>query len=882
MKVINQLIIKTVLAISVLVFCVNVQAAPVVKALHDGWQFRMDPDGAKGKEYKGAFTWLPATIPGVVQTDLMSHGLLDDPYIGLNEADAQWVGLSDWQYRTEFTLGDDITDKRQIEMIFEGLDTFAEVKVNGVSVLVADNQFRTWRVDVKDALKKGKNLVEINFESPIEKMRPFMDELEYVLPGSYDSMFGDEPLKRNSSAYVRKAGYQYGWDWGPRLVAIGIWKPVKIEAYDDARVEDFYVAQKHLDDDVAAIEGQFEVWSDKIQKADLAITVTSPDGDVQQKHVKVDLFPGMNNVSVPAQILKPKRWYPVGYGKPEMYDVEGKVKVGGDVVATLKKSLGLRTTEIRRTHDQWGRSFEIIVNGTPIFMKGANAIPYDLFPSRVTREQQEDILQSAADANMNMIRYWGGGVYQADYTYEVADRLGLMVWQDFMFGGAITPYDEAFRESTRLEAIDQVKRLRQHPSIVIWGGNNEVQTDWQNWGAAKRFNETLPLKEYDRLLTGMIRLFDQVLRAAVNDYSPGVPYWAGSPTSDYDSDADMDTDGDRHYWTVWGGKAPVEEFLNVTPRFMSEYGLQAFPVMETIETFAKEKDMEPETAVMRSHQKYDKGNGNKRLMLYINNNYGEPVAFEDFVYLSQLMQAEGIELAALHHRVSRPQTMGSLYWQLNDVWPGASWSSIDYYGRWKALNFHAKRFYAHVAASILRNKGETQAHIISDALEAKAMRWTIRVLNFDGKTLHTLSGKTSAKPLASTLVASLSDDDLLKGHDPKTTQAIFEISDSSNTLVSRSVVYFDAAKNLTWSDPKLTYKLQKTTTGYDVKISAEVAAKGVWIEAPGLDVTFDDNAFDMSGGETRTVNITTTASKAELDNALTLRSYFGSVKDHQK
>jgi len=854
-----------------------VAAAPVVNVLDTGWEFRISPHGANKVPYKKADDWLPATVPGVVQTDLMALGLLEDPYIGVNEADAQWVGLSDWQYRTTLKLDEAILGKKHVDLIFEGLDTFAEVKVNGKPVLSADNMFRTWRVSVDGLLKEGDNLIEIDFASPIEKMRPFMEKQDYVLLGTYDSAFGDEPLTRNSSAYVRKAGYQYGWDWGPRLVAIGVWKPVKLEAYDNARLEDLYVAQTHLDDSVAALDAQFEVWSEGVEQAQLKIDVTGPAGKKIRKKLKADLAPGLNVLHFPFQIKKPLRWYPVGYGKPNLYKVNASLKIKGKTIAEEATKIGLRTTEIRRPFDQWGRGMEIVINGVPIFMKGANAIPFDLFPSRVTREQQKKIIESAVDVNMNMLRYWGGGVYQNKYVYELADELGLMIWQDFMFGGAITPYDEAFRESTRQEAIDQVKRLRQHPSIVIWGGNNEVQTNWQNWGSSKRYNEELPLREYDRLLTGMIRLFDQVLRGAVEKYSPGVPYWAGSPTTDYDSDADMASDGDRHYWTVWGGKAPVEEFLNVSSRFMSEYGLQAFPVMETIRSFAKPEDMEPESKVMRSHQKYDKGNGNQRLMLYINNNYGEPTSFEDFVYLTQLMQAEGIELAALNLRASRPQSMGSLYWQFNDVWPGASWSSIDYYGRWKALHFRAKRFYAHTAASFLRNKGVSEAHIISDDLEEKKYTWKIRVLDFSGKEISVKQGKVLVNPLSSILIERLSDAELLDGANPLTSQAIFEIYDEKSTLMSNSFVYFDAAKNLSWQNPKLDYGLKSVAGGYQLELSAAHAAKGVWIDFAAVDAHIEDNAFDMSGGESRSLFIKTDASKQQLTDAMSIRSYFESL-----
>jgi len=428
-----------------------------------------------------------------------------------------------------------------------------------------------------------------------------------------------------------------------------------------------------------------------------------------------------------------------------------------------------------------------------------------------------------------------------------------------------------------VEGAQQVKRLRDHPSIVLWVGNNEVQTDWENWGGSTReLKSSLSADERDRVVTGMVRLFDQTLRAAVTQYSPQTPYWAGTPSTDYDSRADQDNDGDRHYWSVWGGK-PVEEYLEVTPRFMSEFGLQSFPSMATIEAFTSLADRQPESPVMRAHQKYDKGNGNKRLLLYINNNYGTPKTFADFVYLSQLMQAEGIELAASHLRAARPHNMGVLYWQLNDVWPGASWSSIDYFGRWKALHFHAKRFFAPLATSFLRRDGRSEAHIVSDLMAARKLRWRLRVFDFSGRLLSEKSATQTVAPASSTSVGGFADAELLQGADPKHTQAVFEILDGADT-VSRSFVYFDAAKNLAWTDPRLVLSPAAVAAGgYDVTITARSAARGVWIDVGGLAAPVSDNAFDMIGGESVTVHITTTASLAELRKVLRVRSYYSSA-----
>ena len=868
------------IALSALIAGSAFAAAPEVQVLEHNWSFRLAPDEANVTVHPEVAGWLKATVPGTAQTDLLAAGKLPDPYMADNEAKVQWVGLSDWQYKTDLTVSAATLTRDHVDLVFEGLDTFAVVRVNGTQVLATANMFRTWRADVKALLHAGVNSIEVDLDSPLKKMKPLVAAMPYVMPGAYDSAFGDEPLGRNSSTYVRKAGYQYGWDWGPRVVALGIWKPVKLEAWDDVRLSDFHVAQVHLDDQVAAINAVFDIQSDKIQSVTINTEITAPDGTIHRYVQAAALFPGVNPVSVPVQIKDPQRWWPVGYGKANLYTVTATVMQGSDVIGQSTRRIGLRTTEIRREKDQWGKSFEIVVNGVPIFAKGANMIPFDIFPTRVTAAQQDRMLQSAVDANMNILRIWGGGTYQDDHVYDKADELGVMIWQDFMFGGAIIPYDRDFRENTRIEAVEQVKRLRDHPSIVLWAGNNEVQTDWENWGGSTEALKTsVSPAERDRIVIGMVRMFDQVLRGAVDQNSPGTPYWAGTPSTDYDGPADQNDDGDRHYWSVWGGK-PVEEYLNVTPRFMSEYGLQSFPVMATIKAFAGPGDMQPETPVMRAHQKYDKGNGNKRLLLYIHNNYGEPKTFEDFVYLSQLMQADGIELAASHLRAARPQSMGSMYWQLNDVWPGASWASVDYYGRWKALQFHAKRFYAPLSVSLLRNNGVTEAHVLSDLTTAKALTWRLRVLDLSGKVLSEKSGAVTVAPLTSPLVASLSDADLLGGADAKTSQAVFEIMDGGQ-VVAKVFGYAGATKAVAWTDPKLKLAVVPAGGGYDVTVTAAAAARGVWIDVGDLKADLSDNSFDMTGGESVTVHVTTDVALGKLKKALKVRSYYGSATAFQ-
>lgn len=849
-------------------------AAPSTQLLDNGWQVRLLPGQTQvSKQHPKAAQWITAQVPGAVQTDLLRAGLVADPFFGDNEGKIQWVGLSDWQYRSEFDVDAALLAREHIELVFQGLDTLAEVSLNGKPLLRADNMFRRWSAEVKPLLKPGRNTLEITFRSPIGAIQPWLAKQPYALPGTYDSMFGDEPLGRNSSIYVRKAPYQFSWDWGPRIVNAGIWKDVQLNAWDAVRVDDLHIAQQRVDAQVARLDAQLQLDSSVTGSVEVSIDVLDPDGktvlhSVEQRAVD----PGENSIALPLRITHPRRWYPAGYGAQDRYTFIAKVRDSNGDTQELRRVTGLRTVELRRQKDQWGKSMEFVINGIPVFAKGANLIPLDSFPSNVSEATMRRTLQDARDANMNMLRMWGGGHYQDDRFYALADELGIMIWQDFMFGGAIPPYDVAFRENTRIEAIEQVKRLRDHPSIVLWCGNNEVQTGWENWGSSEDFRKGLDPKEVRRIEQGMTTLFGSVLREAVTTYSPQTPYWATSPGTDFDHGADLTDDGDMHYWAVWGGPAnPVTEYLNVTPRFMSEYGLQSFPEMRTVRDFAGNGPLSLDMPAVANHQKWDKGRGNQRLLIYIRREFGEPKDFASFVYLSQLMQAEGIEIAASHHRASMPRTMGTLFWQLNDVWPVASWSSVDYYGRWKALQYRAKHFYAPQAVTALRDpSGSTSVALVSDSTTPIDARLRTRLIDVDGKTLSDHAQQVTLKPLASTAIGTFSDTQLLNGADPKRSIAVFELFDGGK-LLSRSIVYFDAAKHLALPLPKIDAQLAPAANGYTLTLSSPVLAREVWASFGDLDVTLSDNAVTLLPGEPMVLQLSSKASLEQLRAALTLR-----------
>jgi len=646
-------------------------AEPSSRNLDSGWQFRAvaNVDRTDVKE------WHPAQVPGVVQTDLLRSGLISDPFDQDNEFHLQWIGLADWEYQTTFQIDAAALAHDHVDLVFDGLDTFADVYLNEHAILHADNMFRHWRISAKALLQPGPNKLRIVFHSAVEKLLPYVKSLPYVLPSISSHNFGNEE-DIATAPYTRKAPYHYGWDWGPRFINAGIWQPIRLEIWDALRIDNFHIHQRNVSTGLADVTAELEIEASQSGTATLTLAHDEMSGpQISDGNQTLQLNAGINHVSVPLRIAAPKLWYPVGYGAQSRYRFSASIRVGRDVAAHAETKTGLRSVELRRISDQWGKSFEFVVNGISVFAKGADIIPFDSFPNRVTPEIHRKILQAARDAHMNMVREWGGGYYESDDFYDICDELGIMVWQEFMFGGDMVPGDTAFQENVRQEAIDQIKRLRDHPSILLWCGNNEVETGWHHWGDRQEFKESISAEARERVWQDYVILFSDILRSAVAQYADPVPYTPSSPSANFEEAPDNQHNGDMHYWQVWHAQAPASDYKLQFPRFMSEFGFQSFPEMRTIRTFAKPADMDIRSKVMQAHQK-NKG-GNERILTYMLREYREPKDFASFVYLSQVQQAEIIKIGAEHLRRQRPRTMGSLYWQLNDCWPVASWASID-------------------------------------------------------------------------------------------------------------------------------------------------------------------------------------------------------------
>ena len=863
---------RTLLLCAVCAFAGVAAAAP----LPAQWSFRLLPGDAQRAEHPGLDAWRPAQVPGSVHDDLHKAGVIGDPYVGAAEAGLQWIGLADWEYRARFDVDAATLARRHAELRFDGLDTFAEVSLNGQPLLKADNAHRTWRADVEGRLRAKGNDLRVVFRSPIRTLLPQVQAMPHKIAGNYPSPYGDEPKDAMVGNFARKPAYHFGWDWGPRYVTAGVWRPVHLDSWDQHRITDLAVRTDALDDQQARLSVLLQVEQGATaDTAGVAVDVLDPDGRrVASLEREVVLQPGDNVLQLPLEIAQPRRWWPVGYGAQDRYTVQARIDGGGDPAREATLRTGLRTVELQRDADgEGGQGFAFVINGVPVFAKGANVIPFESFPARVTRERLRRDLQAARDANMNMLRNWGGGYYESDDFFDIADELGLLVWQDFMFGGGMQPgYDPAFRANVVAEARDNIRRLRHHPSIVLWCGNNEEETAWKDWGHGRDLTAADPAFAA-KVWQGYVDLFGNDLRQVVAEEGLGVPYWSSSPSNDLDEKANDSTRGDKHYWDVWGGPAlPATAYLRETPRFMSEYGLQAWPQLSTVDAFANRDQQQIDDPVIRAHQKFMAGQGNERLLHYIEREYGTPASFADFVYLGQVMQAEGIELAALHHRASRPYTMGSLYWQLNDVWPGASWSSIDYFGHWKALHYHARRFFADVAVAALRDEdGVTSFRLLNDGRQPLTAQWRVRVMDVAGGEFARQQEIITLAPLAATAVADLVDADLLKGHDPARSVAAFELLQGGH-VIARRLVHFVPARAQALAANQLRAELGADGDGYRLRLHAAGLVRAVWVDFGDSGADVDDNAFDLLPGETRDLRVRARANLDALRAALRLRT----------
>ncbi|GGE26078.1 beta-mannosidase [Pullulanibacillus camelliae] len=796
--------------------------------------------------------WLPAQVPGCVHTDLLNNQQIPAPFYGTNERELQWIDKKDWQYRTTFAVSEDLLAHDRVELFFAGLDTYADVYLNGHKILAADNMFRSWRVDIKSLLKKEDNALNVYFYSPIHKGLVKLAQQGYDLPATNDVSEIGGIGDRKVSVFSRKAPYHFGWDWGPRFVTSGIWKPVSIQGWNEARITDLYIKQ----DDVTPTEALMTALVE-VEVADRFEGMLQLRAEALFIEKQVALEQGSHVLEMKVAINKPKLWWSNGLGEQHLYTFTAECRKGNRHVSSRSVKTGLRSLKLVRMPDDSGSSFYFELNGRPVFAKGANHIPNDSFLSEVTRERYKYEILSAVAANMNMLRVWGGGIYEADAFYELCDEYGILIWQDFMFACSMYPGDTAFLENIRLEAEENIKRLRNHPSIALWCGNNEMDTAWSQydekagWGWKEQYEPELR----EKIWQDYEAIFHRLLPETIERLAPGVDYWPSSPlqalTNNKEQHATNDSShGDIHYWGVWHNVEPFENYNVQIGRFMSEYGFQSFPEERTVRTYAEEADMALESEVMLQHQK--NGAGNRLIKEYMEQYFPEAKDFPSFLYMSQVQQAEAIKMAIEAHRRRMPYTMGSLYWQMNDCWPVASWSSMDYYGRWKALQYYAKNSFKEVILSVDGREERVDLYIVSDAWEDEAGQVIIKLLDFNGNVLDEWHEAVSIPANTSQKIWSRVNGDILGGHSAQET-LLSIVLETNRRRVESKEHYFVPTKQLNLPHPTISLEPIKGTDGTQYRLATDGLAKQVWLSSE-YDGVFSDNFFDLLPGIPKVVS----------------------------
>ena len=782
---------------------------------------------------------------------------MEDPYYRDNELKALKIMEHDFVYETVFTVGKEIIEQKVKILRFEGIDTLADIYLNENLLGSVDNMHRTWEFSVGTCLKEGENHLCVSLHSPTRYIRKMYEENH--VEGTSDAMRGFPS--------IRKAHCMFGWDWGPRLPDAGIWRDVKLLGYSDGRIESVYFTQVHENGQVRVladleVEPVEENTGEK-EKFDWKITVTDPDGNksaylesclqnrreeescagVFEKSVKADL----KKTCMEILVTEPKLWWPNGYGEQPLYQIKTELLRNGKVLDTDEKRIGLRTMTVRREKDEYGESFAHEVNGVAIFAMGGDYIPEDNILSRVTKERTRDLLLQAKRANFNCIRVWGGGHYPADSFWDICDELGLIVWEDFMFACAGYDLTEKFEENIIQEFKDNICRIRHHASLGLWCGNNEMEM----------FAQMGQWIDRPELKSDYIKMYEYILPKVIKKYDPNTFYWPASPSSGGAfNEPNSEKKGDVHYWDVWHGNKPITEFRKFHFRYLSEFGFQSFPLLKTCESFTKPEDRNIFSYVMEKHQRNQAANG--KIMNYMEQTYLYPTSFETVLYASQLLQAQAMRYGVEHFRRNRGRCMGTVIWQLNDCWPVASWSSIDYYGRWKALHYYAKRFFALLLLSceeegILSQdtnpnaepyevKKSVRFNVSNESMQDRTVTVEWELKNVDG----TVKRKENCQITVPSLSAKWMEAEKLPEADLYSDYVIYRLKEGE-TVLSESSVIFCPPKYFAYPDPNLRCRVEGDT----IVVESDGYARDVEILNKNEDMILEDNYFDMEAGEKR-------------------------------
>lgn len=784
-----------------------------------------------------------AVVPGSVLSCLAGHKAIPDPYFRDNEYEVRDLFWNDYEFERVFTVEDNVLGEQDVDLVCYGLDTLGEIYVNGNLVAKTNNMHRTWRFPVKEVLHAGENLIRIVFRSTLQYIENYEyqeeKEIKYIACGV---------MKGNQ--LIRKAHSMFGWDWGAQLPDAGIFRDIVLEAYSEAKIEGIRIDQLHRDGEVT-LTLNAEVKLLEKNELELAVVVSDPMGkEIIKEAVAIKTSQTAAEVTVP----NPQLWWPNGFGEQPLYRIEAVLKSQGKVLDTKEYTIGLRTLTLSQEKDEWGSEFAFKVNGVKIFTKGANYIPENCIYSWITEEKIEYLVKSSARANYNCLRVWGGGYYPSDTFYNLCDRYGLIVWQDLMYACNVYDVTEEFEESIVEETKDNVMRLRHHACLGLWCGNNEIESAWEHWADFQA--ETMHLR------ADYIKQFEYLLPKAVKETDQATFFWPSSPSSGgcFDN-PDDENRGDTHYWSVWHGLLPFSDYQKHYFRFCSEFGFQSFPSFKTVKTYTEEEDRNIFSKVMESHQKNNAANG--KMLYYLSENFCYPKDFDSLLYITQVLQGIAIKSGVEHFRRNRGRCMGSLYWQINDNWPVASWSSIDYFGRWKALHYMAKNFYAPIAGSIVRHDYIMEAHLQNESLGKISAKVTLTLKTMDLEELSKVEFKAEAGPLSVVKIGEQDYTELLKNI--KTDSVFVELAIIyDNGEVQIETETFEPYKYLQLPKPQITVSVEEENDKYVIVLQAVRFANFVELDFDEADGIFEDNYFALTSTQPRRIEL----QKTDISNGI--------------
>ncbi len=862
----------TTLIVFVSCICANAQPAKQEQTIHQNWQFNQ----------VGKTDWLKAKVPGCVHTDLLDHGLIPDPYYRDNETLVQWVETEDWQYQTTFDVDQSVFSKPNIELQFQGLDTYADVYLNDSLILHADNMYRSWTIGCKKLLKSKGNTLRILFHSAVNEGLKKAALHTYRLPNHNEKTVNE----RKVSSQTRKSPHHFGWDTHPRLVTCGVWRPIVLTGWSDAKMENNFFEPVKIETKQAEYNIKTSINADVSKKYKLSVYLNNSGKPVSQKDVF--LKKGANQDSISLTIKNPELWWPNGMGKPNLYTAKVVLADETGVIDEKTTKIGVRTIEVVRDKDSIGRSFYFKVNGVPLFIKGSNYVPADALVTRVTTEQYQSTIAAARESNLNLLRVWGGAIYENDIFYDLCAENGILVWQDFMYACSMYPGEPEFLENIEAETIENVKRLRNNPALAIWCGNNELISGWKEWDWPHKPELNISKTDSAQIFHDYLKIFNDIIPSVIRQYNPQTFYWPSSPGSDPGVPNSL-TSGDLHYYLVWYGSKSIQDYKIAIPRFMSEYGVQSLPSSFTLKKYLSPEDENLFSPVMMHRQKSvmpwvtPDMEGNKMLMRYLNEDYNEPKDFQSLIYLSQLFQADAIKIASEAHRQNKPYCMGSMYWQFGDAWPNIGWSVIDYLGKKKAAYFIAKKAFKNIAVITALSDTVTDpgslvnVYINSDSLKAVEGKLSIKLLTFAGKVVYQKEMDVQVQPLSNKIFFSIRAAELLKGQD-KNELVLSTVLTQNGKAIADNLLYFDHCKFLKFQNPEIKTEVVQDSEGCEIILSGSSLAKGVYLSLPNGDDGFSDNFFDLLPNQKLRIKLKTQLSINEIESKLSIRSLSDSYK----